>query len=429
MPPQAQPAKPRARAPFHVMVKPIGPRCNLACEYCFYLEKEKLYERGERYRMSDETLRKYVRDYIESSPGDEIVFAWQGGEPTLMGVDFFRRVVAYQKEFGDGRRIENALQTNGTLLDAEWGQFLGEHHFLIGLSIDGPRQLHDTYRVDRGNGPTFDKVMRGLEVLKKHQVEFNTLTCVNRRNALKPLEVYRFLRGIGARFMQFIPIVERRPDAQANELGLDLAAPPKLTKGTPEEEADNPGMMPWSVKAKDYGEFLVQIFDRWVHHDVGRYHVQLFDVSLGAWLGMPGGLCIYGETCGRAIILEHDGSYYACDHFVYPDFKIGHVDEGSLAEIVDSPKQTKFGNDKRDTLPSICQKCEVRFACNGACPKHRFNVTPEGEPGWNYLCAGYKRFFTHADPYFRVMAELYRRQQAPAAIIDLLKRKAIPGLN
>lgn len=399
------------------MTKPIGPLCNLDCEYCFYLEKETLYPEKSSFRMSDEVLEKYVKSYIESQPTQEVSFAWQGGEPTLLGVDFFRKVVELQKKYGEGRQISNAFQTNGTLLNDEWGEFLRESGFLVGISIDGPARLHDRYRVDKGQKPTFDRVMRGVEVLKKHEVEFNTLTVVNRANSKHPLEVYRFLKRIGSGFIQFIPLVERSVEP-GSDSGLDLAAPPDLEDKNPHALVTS-----WSVRADDFGEFLVKIFDEWVRHDVGKTFVQLFDVTLGNWTGMGSGLCVFSEKCGLGLALEHNGDLYSCDHYVYPKFKLGNIMNLGLGEMVDSDFQKKFGSDKSDTLPNYCRQCEVRFACHGECPKHRFIRTPDGEPGLNYLCAAYKRFFKHVGPAMNTMGELLRRRQPPAAIMDMMAEK------
>jgi len=403
--------------PFHVMTKPIGPLCNLDCSYCFYLEKEKLFPSGEKFRMSDEVLETYIRQYLDSQPGPEVSFAWQGGEPTLMGVDYFRKVVALQRRYAGGRIVRNALQTNGTLLDDEWGEFLKREDFLIGVSIDGPRALHDTYRVDKGGRPTFDKVIGGIEVLRRHGVEFNTLTVVNNVNVRHPLEVYRFLKEIGSGFIQFIPLVER------SSPGEMLAEPESLSSQ----------VTSWSVPSEAYGEFLVRIFEEWVRRDVGRVFVQTFDVALGNWSGMGGGLCVFSENCGRAVALEHNGDVYSCDHYVYPQYRLGNLLNQSLGEMLDSPEQEKFGRDKSATLPRYCRECEVRFACHGECPKHRFIRTPDGEAGLNYLCAGYKRFFTHVDPYMRVMTNLLRAERAPATIMQMLAREEVgvrsPGRN
>lgn len=404
--------------PFHLMAKPAGAICNLDCAYCYYLEKEKLHDRGSRFRMDDETLERFVRDYIAGNPPDEpVVFAWQGGEPTLMGVDFYRRALAFQKRHGADRVIENAFQTNGTLLDDEWGVFLKENAFLVGVSIDGPRAIHDRHRLTKGGKPTWETVMRGIEVLKKHRVEFNTLTCVTRESAQKPLDIYRFLRGIGSTFLQFIPIVERHPDSRARDWSLTLAAPPRLS---PAAAGDDPRVTPWSVRPGDYGRFLSAIFDRWVRHDVGRVHVQLFDLALGKWLGLPGGLCVHAETCGRALAVEHNGDVYSCDHYVYPDHRLGNLNDEPLAGLANSVRQRAFGLAKRDSLPRACRECPVRFACNGGCPKHRFARAAGGAPGLNYLCEGYRAFFTHIDEPMRLMARLCRAGRAPAEIMGLM---------
>ncbi len=401
---------------FHVMTKPIGPICNLDCKYCFYLEKEKLYPDERKWKMSDEVLDKYIREYIEQQSAPRVDFAWQGGEPTLLGVGYFRKVVELQKKYANGKEIHNAFQTNGTLLDDEWGQFLAENQFLVGLSIDGPRHLHDHYRVDKKQNGTFDEVVRGLNVLKKHQVEFNTLTVVNRVNSRHPLEVYRFLRDIGSGFIQFIPLVERQAPTRLKVLGFDLADPPEPGM---EHDPDSP-VTPWSVESHQYGRFLCDIFDEWVRTDVGRVFVQLFDVALGNWMGLGASLCLFAETCGSALAIEHNGDLYACDHYVYPQYRLGNIMNQSLGQMVQSEQQTKFGRDKRDTLPEYCKKCEVRFACNGECPKHRFIKTPDGEDGLNYLCPAYKKFFNHIDPFLRTMAQLLRAGQPAAAIMPRL---------
>ncbi len=394
------------------MTKPVGPICNLDCKYCFYLEKENLFPRTEKFRMADDVLETYIRQYIEQQASTEIGFAWQGGEPTMLGVDYFRRVVELQAKYAGGKKISNSIQTNGTLLNDEWGAFLRQHDFLVGLSIDGPRALHDAYRVDKRQKPTFDLVMRGLRVLKKHAVAFNTLTVVNRKNSKQPLEVYTFLKEIGSGFIQFIPLVERRPDDAARALALDLAVPPE-----PGEHAPDVPVTHWSVEAETYGEFLCAIFDEWVKKDVGTVFVQLFDVALGNWMGLGGALCVFSETCGRALALEHNGDLYSCDHYVYPKYKLGNLMNRSLGDMVDSAQQRKFGQDKKDSLPRYCRECPVRFACHGECPKHRFIKTPDGEPGLNYLCAGYKRFFTHIDRHMKLMANLLRAQRPAAEIM------------
>jgi uncharacterized protein len=405
-----------ARAPFHLMTKPMGSKCNLDCTYCFYLEKERLYPEANNFKMSPEVLEAYVRDYIAAQPGPVVSFAWQGGEPTLAGVEFFRRAVALQQRHARGKTIENALQTNGTLLDDEWGAFLAEHRFLVGLSIDGPAHLHDAYRVDRGRQPTFARVMAGLALLKKHGVEFNTLTTVHRKNARQPLEVYRFLRNAGSGYIQFIPIVERAASAgAAGENGLWLAPPPDHEDAA----ALDAQVTDWSVRPADYGAFLCAIFDEWIRRDVGTVFVQQFDAALANWTGLPAGVCVFSENCGRALAIEHNGDIFSCDHYVYPRYRLGNLLNASLGAMVDSPQQTEFGLAKSRLLPRYCRECPVRFACHGECPKHRFLRTPHGEPGLNYLCAGYKKFFTHIDPAMRTMAALLGNGRAPAEIMQL----------
>ena len=401
--PTAGPAPNPATVPppaFHVMMKPRGAICNLDCKYCYFLSKENLYP-GSRFRMSEDLLADYTRQYIEAQQVPEVTFAWQGGEPTLMGLDFFKRAVELQQRYRKpGMRIFNAFQTNGTLLDDDWCRFFREHDFLIGLSIDGPAHLHDYYRVDKGGRPTFQKVMAGLALLKKHRVEFNTLTTVHAANVEHPLEVYRFLRDeAGSRFIQFIPIVERD-----NDTGF--------------QEGDQ--VTPRSLTGEQYGEFLCAIFDEWVRRDVGRVFVQIFDVALAAWSGHSPGLCVFEETCGNALALEHNGDLYSCDHFVEPRYRLGNIQEIPLLEMVASPQQRQFGLDKRDTLPRYCRECSVRFVCNGGCPKDRILTTPDGEPGLNYLCAGFKRFFTHIDRPMRLMARELAAHRPPANIMRIL---------
>lgn len=402
------------------MTKPVGPICNLDCKYCFYLEKEKLYGDHEKWRMPDDVLEAYIRQYIEQQDVPEINFAWQGGEPTLLGVGFFRHVVELQQKYAAGKKIANALQTNGTLLDDEWCEFLTASRFLVGLSIDGPRELHDRYRVDKHQKPTFDAVVRGLDFLKKHETDFNTLTVVNRANSQRPLDVYRFLKEIGSGYLQFIPLVERLPDGPLkvlnNEVALDFAEP-LLPGGEPGRTSPVTG---WSVEAKQYGEFLCSIFDEWVRQDVGRYFVQIFDVALGNWMGLGSTLCVFAEKCGVALAMEHNGDVYSCDHYVYPRYKLGNLMNAGLAQMIYSPEQQKFGSDKLDSLPKYCRDCEVRFACNGECPKHRFINTPEGEPGLNYLCPAYKRFFNHIDPYMKAMADLLSAGRPAADLMRMI---------
>ncbi len=405
------------------MTKPIGPLCNLDCKYCFYLEKENLYPQTSDWRMPDDVLESYIRQYIEAQNAEVISFAWQGGEPTLLGVDYFRKVVELEKRYANGKRIKNAFQTNGILLDDRWGEFLAENRFLVGLSIDGPEELHDRYRVDKGGQPTFARVMRGLGYLKKHGVEFNTLTVVERHNSQHPLEVYRFLKEVGSGFLQFIPIVERVATRSGAD-GLILISPASTQPAK---------VSTWSVEPRQYGKFLCAIFDEWIRHDVGRVYVQLFDVALETWLGLKASLCVFRETCGSAMAMEHNGDLYSCDHFVYRENKLGNIMEKPLESLVRSAQQVKFGLNKRDTLPRYCRECDVRFACHGECPKHRFIRTPDGEEGLNYLCAGYKLFFHHIDPYMRFMAGELLEHRPPANVMAWIreqeKAQQLPGRN
>ena len=384
------------------MAKPIGPICNLDCRYCYYLNKEALYPRGENFRMSPEVLETYIRDYLALQVGHELSMTWQGGEPTLLGLEFFERVVALQQKYAGGRKVANAIQTNGTRLTPEWCRFFKANDFLVGLSIDGPRKLHDTYRVDKGNKPTFDSVMTGLKLLKRHGVEFNTLTVVSASNVKRPLEVYEFLKEQGSGFLQFIPLVER----------TDATSPVEVA--TTRSEVTR-----WSVPAVAYGEFLCTIFDHWVRADVGKVFVQLFDVALGIWSGRGSSLCVFSEDCGRALAVEHNGDLFSCDHFVYPKYNLGNLLNTSLGDMVNSAAQQAFGEAKSTTLPKYCRECDVRFACHGECPKNRFTLTPDGEPGLNHLCAAYKRFFTHIDAPMRTMTTLLNSGRPPADIMRL----------
>ena len=396
---------------FHVLAKPIGPICNLDCKYCFYLEKELLYPQPDphidKWAMHEDVLESYIRQYIEAHDTPVVNFAWQGGEPTLLGVDYFRKLVEIQKKYANGKQIANAFQTNGVLLNDAWAEFFLEYQFLIGISIDGPRELHDAYRVDKGGQPTFDRVMRGIETLRRNNVDFNTLTTVHRANADSPLEVYRFLRDNGSGYMQFIPIVERIAH-QVTEEGLRLISP---------DFAGPAKVAPWSVEPRQFGRFLCAIFDEWVRRDVGRTFVQLLDVSLESWMGMEASLCIFRKQCGAALAIEHSGDLYSCDHFVYPENRLGNIMESALASLAGSEQQQRFGEAKESTLPHYCRECDVRFACNGECPKHRFLTTPDGEAGLNYLCAGYKMFFHHVDPYMRFMASELAAQRPPANVM------------
>jgi uncharacterized protein len=390
-------------AAFHVLAKPTGSLCNLNCEYCFFLSKEKLYP-GSSFRMTDDLLEEYIRQLIVGQQVPEATVAWQGGEPTLMGLDFFRRSIHYEEKYRrPGMAIHNTIQTNGVLLDEEWCKFFKENNFLVGISLDGPRELHDFYRKDKAGRPTFDRVMHAVRLMQQHNVDFNILATVNAANVGHPLEVYRFFRDeVGAQFIQFIPIVERK-----NETGY--------------QEGDR--VTDRSVKPDQYGRFLTSIFDEWVRRDVARVFVQTFDVALAAWAGAPPGVCAFAPTCGTALVLEHNGDLYSCDHFVEPKYLLGNIQETPLSELVASEKQVRFGLDKLQGLPGYCRACEVRFACHGECPKNRFLKTSDGEPGLNYLCSGYRAFFQHIDESMRFMARELACGRAPANVMSFMARK------
>jgi len=382
------------------MAKPAGSACNLDCAYCFYLSKQQLPDGPGGGHMHDDVLEQFVRDYIQSVTTDEVVFSWQGGEPTLLGVGFFEKVVALQKKHAKpGQRIENDLQTNGTLLDEDWARFLKEHHFLVGLSIDGPREIHDHFRVTKHGEPTFDKVFAAAQRLHRHGVRFNTLTCVNRFNASRPLDVYRFLRReLGSTYLQFIPVVEPWDFETVAPQKGDAARLPML--GAPESRPDHPQSVvtPWSVDPDEYGYFLSRIWDEWLARDFGKVLVNFCETLVVQRMGLPSQVCVYAENCGKGVALEHDGSVYSCDHYVYPEYRLGNVRQASLGDMVFAPRQVRFGYAKSETLPTYCRQCEYLTDCWGECPKNRLLRTPAGEPGLNYLCSGLKRFFRHASP-------------------------------
>jgi serine-type anaerobic sulfatase-maturating enzyme len=401
-------------AAFHLLAKPTGAVCNLDCEYCFFLSKEMLYP-GSRFRMADELLEEYIRQLIEAHAGSpHVTIAWQGGEPTLMGLDFFRRSVELTARYlRPGQRAEHTIQTNGTLLDEEWAAFFAENGFLVGISIDGPRELHDRYRVNKGGKGSFDDVMRGLGHLREAGVEWNALTTIHAANAGHGRDVYRFLRDeCGARFIQLIPIIER-----ISEAAEEGSVPWTSWRDRPLYVQEGSRVSGRSVTAEQYGRFLIDVFEEWVRRDVASVYVQMFDVALANWHGEPPSLCIHTETCGQALALEHTGDLYSCDHFVEPRHKLGNIRETSMLELVASQQQRRFGLDKRDTLPAYCLECDVRFACHGGCPKDRFISTPDGEPGLNYLCAGYKAFFHHVDASMRFMSAQLRQGEAPSEIM------------
>lgn len=408
----------RAPPRFHLLAKPSGSTCNIDCKYCFFLSKEALYP-DQRHRMSDATLETYIRQLLESHRTPQVTVAWQGGEPTLMGVDFFRRAVALVDKYrGPGQRIEHTFQTNGIALDDEWCAFLKEHKVLVGLSVDGPRDLHDTYRVTRGGKGTFDLVMKGWQCLRRHGVDFNILCTVNAANQSQGRRVYRFFRDdLGASWMQFIPVVERATPETIDTANLGWSKGPRdkrlLYTQTGNLVTDR------SVGGSAYGDFLIDIFEEWIRHDVGRVYVQLFDVTLEAYFGQYK-LCIHAPTCGYGPALEHNGDLYACDHFVEPGFRLGNIHETHMLELVASPQQRQFGEAKRDTLTGQCRECEVRPLCNGGCPKDRFVESRDGEAGHNYLCEGLYRFFTHTRPAMQHMAKLVSLGRAPADVMELI---------
>jgi uncharacterized protein len=400
----------------HVVVKPIGPVCNLECAYCFYLEKQALYGADEDFRMSDEVLSAFIRSYVHAQPAPFVEFVWQGGEPTLLGVDFFRRVVQLQAPFAGRTSISNSLQTNGTLLDDEWCRFLKQHNFMVGISLDGPQEIHDRYRRDRAGNGTFDSVMRGLQLLKKHGVAFNVMASVARETAANPLEVYRFFKNEGVEFVQFVPIIERLPGASMGELGLRLAAPAALDR-----EEGNREVTPWTVIPEEYGDFLIAIYEEWVRHDVGTLFVMNFEWALNAWIGNPSPVCTHARQCGRSVVLEHDGDLFACDHHVYPDYRLGTILSDDLGSMVKNSIGTGFGVHKESALPRWCETCEVLAACRGGCPKHRFMETCQNEPGLQYLCAGYRKFFRHIRRYLRVMTTLLENGLPPSYVMHAIR--------
>ncbi len=397
---------------FHVLANPVGALCNLDCTYCYYLEKEHLYPNEKARVMADETLEKFIQQYIVAQVGPTVQFLWQGGEPTLAGLEFFQKAIVLQQRFANGKKIENALQTNGTLLTDAFCEFLKQHDFLVGLSIDGPGDLHDGYRRFKGNTSSLAATLRGLELLKKHQVPFNILTVVHRENAKQPLAVYSYLKELGAEFIQFIPLVERVFDSPVAGL-FQLMLPNDHRNG---KVAD------WSVVPADYGNFLSTIFDYWVQHDVAKIYVQMFDIALEHWLGMEPALCIFRTTCGSAVAIEKNGDVYSCDHYVFPEYKLGNISQTTLVDLVESDAQRDFGNAKRDTLPKQCRECDVYFACKGECPKNRFLTTADGQPGLNYLCAGYMHFFRHIRPYMDFMANEVRNRRAPARVMEFARQ-------
>ena len=391
------------------MLKPIGPICNLNCTYCYYLEKKNIYPKQKQFILTENVLEVFIKQYIEIQQVPVINFVWQGGEPTMLGINYFKKAFEIQKKYAGNKQIDNYFQTNGTLLNNDWCIFFKENNVLVGISIDGPENLHNYYRKNHDNKPTFNKVIQGIELLKKYKVEFNTLTTVNNINVDYPIEVYHFLKQIGSEYMQFLPVVER--ESSEEQLRLIKPEPDKKAKLTS-----------WSVNGRKYGKFLISVFDEWVCNDVGNNYIQLFDATLANWVGANPGLCVYKETCGDALAMEHNGDIYSCDHFVYPDELLGNVMEDSLMEMVKSEKQLKFGENKLNTLPKQCLECDYRFACNGECPKHRIAYSKNGEYGLNYLCEGLFNFFSHVHPYMQFMANELNNKRPPANVMQWARK-------
>jgi len=400
----------------HVVAKPIGPSCNLNCEYCFYLEKQALFGEGKQYRMPEKVLTAFITRYITSQTTPVVEFVWQGGEPTLLGIDFFNRVIELQKPFAGQKTITNSLQTNGTLLTDEWCQFLKKHNFMVGISLDGPKEIHDRYRRDRKGRGTFDQVMQGLKLLQKHKVEYNVLACVAHDTAKRPLDVYRFFKGEGVEFIQFTPIIERLSDAHSESSGLRLAGPAALDRKDPQGD-----VTPWSVIPEEYGDFLIAIYEEWVRHDVGTVFVMNFEWALNAWIGNPSPVCVHARQCGRSVVIEHNGDVYACDHCVYPQHRLGNILTDGLPAMVRKSLESGFGICKETALPRWCSECGVLVACQGGCPKHRFETSNYAEAGLQYLCPGYKKFFLHIRKYLKAMTTLLEHGLPASRVMEATK--------
>lgn len=396
--------------PLYIMAKPVGAICNLACDYCYYLEKSRLYKENPKHIMSDELLEKFVKEYIESQTMPQVLFTWHGGETLMRPLSFYQKVMELQRKYARGRTIDNCIQTNGTLLTDEWCRFFHDNGWLVGVSIDGPQEFHDEYRKNKQGKPSFMKVMQGINLLNKHQVEWNALAVVNDFNADYPLDFYRFFKEIGCRYIQFTPIVER---IVHHSDGRHLAA---VEEDTDEKLAD------FSITPEQWGNFLCTIFDEWVKNDVGQYFIQLFDATLANWVGEQPGICSLAKTCGHAGVMEFNGDVYACDHFVFPQYKLGNIYSHTLVEMMYSEQQQKFGRDKFDSLPTQCKECQYLFACNGECPKNRFCKTATGEPGLNYLCKGYYQYFDHVAPYMDFMKKELLAQCPPANIMEAIRK-------
>lgn len=403
---------------FNIMLKPAGSLCNLDCSYCYYLDKSEIYG-GREPIMSDEMLETVVREYIKANDVPQVTFNWHGGEPLVLGLDFYKKAIALEKEYADGKKILNTLQTNGTLITREWAEFFKENDFLIGISLDGPQDVHDKFRRDKGGAPTFERVIHGLEILQREGVEFNTMSTVNHASEGRGREVYLFLKSLGSHYMQFMPVVEHV------KYPLNGAGRPnkKLRPHIVDPAEDGAMIAPWSVGDIAFGKFLCDIFDYWVCNDVGQYFVNEFDAALANWCGLQPGTCVFAQTCGGNSVIEHNGDLYPCDHFVYPKYLLGNIQTSGIREMMDDPTQMRFGISKRNSLPRKCLRCEYLFACNGECPKHRFNKTEAGDTGLNALCAGYYMFYAHVAPYMEKMKEFLLQKQAPANIVPWARQR------
>ena len=395
--------------PLYVMLKPAGAHCNLACKYCYYLEKNNLYQNSHRHLMTDEMLEQFTREYIEAQTMPQVLFTWHGGEPLMRSIDFYKKALALQKKYAHGKQIDNVIQTNGTLLTDEWCEFFAKNHWLVGISIDGPQEYHDHYRVTPAGKPSWEKVMQGISLLKKHRVEWNAMAVVNAYNAEHPLEFYHFFRDNGCQYLQFTPIVERLTEHEDGRTLASLADDREI----PLAEA--------SVTPQQWGNFLCTIFDDWVRHDVGKTFVEIFDCTLANWMGVLPGICAYSKECGHAGVMEHNGDVYSCDHFVFPEYKLGNIREQSLIDMLYGEKQQAFSRLKHTSLPRQCKECDMEFACHGECPKNRFEKDKYGEPGLNYLCQGYYQYYTHVAPYMDFMKRELLAQRPPANIMNVLK--------
>mgnify|MGYP004695675587 FL=1 len=395
--------------PLYVMLKPAGAHCNLACKYCYYLEKNNLYQNSHRHLMTDEMLEQFTREYIEAQTMPQVLFTWHGGEPLMRSIDFYKKALALQKKYAHGKQIDNVIQTNGTLLTDEWCEFFAQNHWLVGISIDGPQEYHDHYRVTPAGKPSWEKVMQGISLLKKHRVEWNAMAVVNAYNAEHPLEFYHFFRDNGCQYLQFTPIVERLTEHEDGRTLASLADDREI----PLADA--------SVTPQQWGNFLCTIFDDWVRHDVGKTFVEIFDCTLANWMGVLPGICAYSKECGHAGVMEHNGDVYSCDHFVFPEYKLGNIREQSLIDMLYGEKQQAFSRLKHTSLPRQCKECDMEFACHGECPKNRFEKDKYGEPGLNYLCQGYYQYYTHVAPYMDFMKRELLAQRPPANIMNVLK--------